>query len=247
MANEIVKTNKEQGLAPAPSFMEKGDRRGLETITKEDMLVPRLALAQALSPEVTEGDPKHVPGMKPGDLFNSLTKQIYPQPVYVQILRKDSLRAMEFIPLSENANGGVRDPNVPMGDPRLKWGENGEKPKATLFRDFLAVILPGEGHPRREMIALSFKSSGIKVAKALNGMIATRNKPIFAGKYVITSGLELKPKPHKVYLIDNADWVSEEDYNIGAEGWEAMKDLDVTIDRGQPDVPGEGDGEEPPF
>ena len=232
MATEIAKVDKNTSLAAAPSFMEKGDRRGLETISKEDMLIPRLSLAQMLSPECTEGDPKAIPGCKAGDFFNSVTKQLYgPGPLFLQIIRKDNPRAMQYKPLDQG--GGVLDPNVPLTDDRLKWGENGEKPVATLFRDYLAVI-----HPSRELIALSFKSSGIKVAKQLNGLITLRNKPIFAGRYEVTSKTELKPKPHKVYIIQNADWIggegtgtTEADYLFGAELWEALKDVDVKIDR----------------
>jgi hypothetical protein len=213
-------------LAPAPDYITKG-RQGLETIDKSDILIPRLALAQALSPQVTEGDPKFVPGMKPGDLFNSMTGENYGQRVEVQIIRKDKLRAMEFYSIDDG--GGVKDPNVALSDDRLKWGNSGDKkadkPKATLFRDYVAVLLPS-----REMIALSFKSSGIKVAKALNGLIILRGqRPIYAGKFAITTGTELVPKPHKVYKVDNADWVSPEDFELGAQMWEAVKDMDVKV------------------
>lgn len=229
MAKEEIKalaTTTNDALAPAPDWMEKGDRRGLETIDKSDMTIPRLALAQLQSPEVTEGDPKKIEGMVAGDLFNSVTKQNYGKNVRVQIIRKDAPRAMEFFPMVNGSNGGVKDPNVPIGDARLSWGANGEKPVATLFRDYLARILPSG-----ELIALSFKSSGIKVAKDLNGKIALRNKPIFAGVYEISSAQELKPKPHKVYIAKNAGWVSQEDYKAGSEAWEAVKDLDTIIDR----------------
>lgn len=219
-------------LAAAPDYIKDGDRRGLEGIGKDDILMPRLALAQALSPQVTEGDPNRIEGLKAGDLFNSLKGTIYGgrEPVFVQIIRKDRPRAMEFRPIKDG--GGVLDPNVPLGDPRLDWGEPGEKPVATLFRDYLAILLP-----QREIIALSFKSSGIKVAKALNGLIAMRgSRPIFAGVYAIWTGTELKPKPHQVFLVDNAGWASASDLAYGEQMYEALKDFDTVsgIDRGDP-------------
>lgn len=231
-----VATNAPNALAAQdemarPARIASGDRRGLENITKQDVLVPRLALAQLQSPEVTEGDPNMVEGMKAGDLFNSITKQNYGREVFVQIVRKDNLRAMEFVPVDEG--GGVADPDVPLGDPRLAWGPDGEKPRATLFRDYIARILPGGSSPASsggEMIALSFKSSGIKVAKTLNGLIALRNAPIFEGRYKITTDTELKPKPHKIYKVANAGWVSDEDSKTGADMWEAVKDLDIKKD-----------------
>ena len=218
-----------QALEPAPDWLQKNDRRGFEDTLQTDVLIPRLALAQALSPQVTDGDPNRIEGLKPGDLFNSVTGRVYGREVYVQLLRKMPLRAMEFRDI--DSGGGVLDPNVPLGDPRLKWGSTGDKkkdkPKATLFRDFIAVILP-----EREIVALSFKSSGIKVAKALWGLAMMRNKPVFAGRYVITTGVELQPKPHQVYKVANAGWVSREDGELGEAMYEAVQSIDVAkIDR----------------
>lgn len=223
-------------LEPAPDYLKDDQREGLETITRKDMTIPRLALAQALSPQVTEGDPNMIPGLKPGDLFNPVTRQNYGQRVEFQVVHKDKPRAMLFRSIDEG--GGVVDPDVPLNSPLLKWGNSGDKkadkPKATLFYDYVAVLLPS-----RELIALSFKSSGIKAAKALAGLIAFRNKSIYAGKYVMTTGTELKPKPHKVYLVDNCGWASAEDVAYGKTLYESLKGLDTVsmIDRGE----GEGD------
>lgn len=228
---DALATQPRAELEAPPDFIPADDRRGLEGITKGDMLIPRLALAQALSPQVTEGDPNRIEGLKAGDLFNSVTGQIYGgrEPVFVMVIRKDKPRAMQFRPVDEG--GGVIDPDVPLNDPRLKWGEEGEKPEATLFRDYLALLLP-----TRELIALSFKASGIKVAKQLNGLIAMRNRPIFSGVYAISTGIELKPKPHQVYKVANAGWSRTlEDLKYAEQMYEAVKNLDTaeTIDRAQ--------------
>ncbi|HVJ72082.1 MAG TPA: hypothetical protein VM531_11355 [Sphingomicrobium sp.] len=233
---ELVKAPEQQlaklapgALAERPLRLKPGDKRGMETFTKDDISIPRLALAQALSPQVTEGDPAYVAGMTAGDLFNSMTSENYGREVFVQILRKDKLRAVEFFPIEDG--GGIRDLNVPLSDDRCKWGEDGEKPRATIFRDYIGRLILPDG--RREMIALSFKSTGIKVAKQLNGLIAVRNASIFEGVYRITTDTELVPKPHKIYVVENAGWATDEDSATGAELWEAMKDIDVAsqIDR----------------
>lgn len=229
-------------LAPAPDYFKKDDKRGLEGTVQSDLNIPRLALAQALSPQVTDGDPNRIEGLKVGDLFNSVTGQIYGKEVFVQILRKMPLRAMEFYSIDDG--GGVKDPNVPLDDPRLKWGNSGDKkadkPKATLFRDFIAVILPS-----REMISLSFKSSGLTVAKTLWGLVVMRNRVVFAGRYRISTGVELQPKPHQVYKVENADWVSEQDARLGEEMMEAVSTITYEqIDRKDD---GREPGEEPEF
>lgn len=197
MTNKIATIEpKTAALEKAPDYFKSGDMRGFEDTLQTDVLIPRLALAQALSPQVTDGDPNRIPELKVGDLFNSVTGQAYGREVFVQLLRKMPLRAMEFHPIEDG--GGVKDPDVPLHDDRCKW-QGDEKPVATVFRDFIAVLLP-----QREIIALSFKSSGIKAAKALWGLAAMRNKPVFAGRYRISTGVELQPKPHQVYKVENA-------------------------------------------
>ena len=213
-------------LANVPDYIESS-REGLESFSKDDVLIPRLTLAQALSPQVTDGDPKRIADLRPGMLFNSMTGQNYGKSVKVQILRKDALRAMEFF--SQDDGGGVKDPNVPMNDPRTRFGPEGEKPTATTFRDYIARILPSG-----ELIALSFKSSGLAAAKALNGFIALRRtSPIYAGVYQITTDTQLKPKPHFVYIISNAGWVTKEQYEEGKILYASVKDLDTAtkVDR----------------
>jgi hypothetical protein len=224
--NEGLATVGNQSLEAPPDYFQKNDRRGFEDTQQSDVLIPRLALAQALSPQVTDGDPNRIEGLTVGDLFNSVTKQNYGREVHVQLLRKMPLRAMEFNSIDDG--GGVKDPDVPLNDPRCQWSGD-EKPVATVFRDFIAVLLDANGQPaNREVIALSFKSSGIKVAKALWGLAMMRDKPVFAGRYQITTGVELKPKPHQVYKVQNAGWVSKKDAVLGEQMFEAVQKLDAT-------------------
>ena len=208
-------------MAPAPDYIPKS-RRGFEDTQQSDLMIPRLALAQALSPQVTEGDPARIEGLQVGDLFNSVTGQRYGKEVFVQVLRKMPLRAMEF--RSVDDGGGVVDPNVPIGDPRLAWGNSGDKkadkPQATLFRDFLAVVLP-----QREIIALSFKSSGISTAKTLWGLATMANRDCFAVRLRISTGVKLTPKPHQIYKVEQAGWVSREDFTLGEEMHEAVRGI----------------------
>jgi hypothetical protein len=219
--DKLAPVDKNTALEAPPSYLPKS-RRGFEDTVQTDLMIPRLALAQALSPQVTDGDPARIADLKVGDLFNSVTNQVYGREVIVQVLRKMPLRAMEFRSIDDG--GGVADPNVPLDDPRLKWGTSGDKkadkPKATLFRDFLAVILP-----QREMIALSFKSSGINAAKTLWGLATMGNRDCFAMKLRISTDVKLTPKPHQVYKIAQVGWVSEVDFKLGEEAFEAVRTI----------------------
>lgn len=226
--DKIATTDKHQALVPPPDYIKKS-RRGFEDTVQTDLMIPRLALAQALSPQVTDGDPGRIDGLKVGDLFNTVTGQVYGREVFIQVLRKMPLRAVQF--RSVDDGGGVIDPDVPLGDPRLRWGTSGDKkadkPTATLFRDFLAVILP-----QRELIALSFKSSGINAAKNLWGQATMSNRDCFAVRFRITTSVKLVPKPHQIFKIEQAGWVEEPDFMLGEEMYEAVKTINAAkIDR----------------
>jgi hypothetical protein len=218
------------GLAPVPSYLADDEKEGLEDITRKDMSIPRVALAQTQSPQVTEGDPAFMEGLKPGELFNPLTRKNYGKWIFFQMVHKDKPRAMHLRSIDEG--GGVIDPDVPLNSPLLKWGTSGnkkaDKPVATLFQDFIVRILGAEkDFVPGELTALSFKSSGLTCAKNLLGLVNMRNKSIYTGRYKMWSDTKLIPKPHKIYLVDNADWAPEADIIIGKEMYTAFKRLDA--------------------
>jgi hypothetical protein len=244
-AVEKAASNALAGYTQAPDDYLKGDHRGMETFNRDDIRLARLALAQTQSPEVTEGTPTYVEGLKVGDLFNSISKKSYGREIYVQIVKKEHLRAVQFKPIDQG--GGIVDPDVPLNDPRTRWGADGSQPVATIFRDFIARIILPQQPADEQVIALSFKSTGIKVAKELGGLITMRNHPMFVGLYRITTDISLKPQPHRIYKVANAGRVSVEDARIGEDIYEALKGVSVAerIDRqpGEDDFPGVIDAE----
>jgi hypothetical protein len=210
-----------------PSFIEQGERTGTEHLREQDIQMPRLALAQLTSPEIDPEDPKFIEGLVFGDLFNSLTRENYKTgPMKFCIVRADRPRYIEFTPDGKQ----VVDMNVPEGDPRTLFGPAGEKPVATKFFDFVIMLLPS-----RELIALSFKSTGLKVAKQLNGLITFRgNIKLFAGIYTIVSMLTKNTKGRfAIYKVANAGVHQDENtYNFAKAAFEAFRHKEVVIDRG---------------
>lgn len=243
--------------ANRPDFLPR-DAEGTEHITRDDLRLPRLAIAQGLSKQVQRLDPRFIPGLAIGQLFNDLTGTIY-GPAYETklewfIVRADPPRWVEFHPREQG--GGVKDLDVPPGDPRTQWGvdEKGGsvKPAATMFYDYVLLLWPS-----RELIVLSLKSSGIKIAKALNGLIKLRNAPIWSGKYSVAVADEPSPNgPFPNFVIKNAGWVvTEEDALYLREMFNSLKDKVLSIERepgdeepvGQPATAGAAGDTDIPF
>lgn len=225
-----------------PSYLKDDDIRGTEHITKEDVQFPRLAIAQGLSPQMLEENSRYIEGLKIGDLFNNLTNRNYGKgPVEFTVVRADPPRGVEFYPRLEG--GGVRDIDVPLNDPRMaftKDDDGGSKPPvATMFRDFVIMLLP-----TRELIAISFKSTSLKVGKDLNTLMKFRRAPSFAGKYTLTTGMATNNKgTFAIPVIRNSEatddetekdrpgWVSTEIYELAEGIYEGIKDRPLVLDR----------------
>jgi hypothetical protein len=57
--------------------------KGLENITSEDITIPRLSIIQANSPQRKKKDEKYIENADEGDIFNTVTGQLYKEPLTV--------------------------------------------------------------------------------------------------------------------------------------------------------------------
>lgn len=216
---------------------------GSEGMTKEDILMPRLGLAQKMSPEIDPTNAaRYIAGLQFTELFHSISKKNYGKgPVYFTILRRDRPRYIEFNPIDQG--GGIKDMNVPPGDQRTQFttGTNGErvKPVATMFYDYIVLLLNdlNMADPMQNIVALSMKSSGIKAAKQLNLLIQQRGKKLLCkGVYKLTTNSATDKKTQGVYAIyevNNAGWlVPDSDVEkLAISQFHAWEDKSVIIDR----------------
>ena len=100
--NELVPATSKKELAVADDFFQENAGAGLDNVTASDMLVPRLAILQSLSPQLKPRDAAFIEGAKVGDICDVGTGTLFEGsilflPVYY---RKDYL---EWAP---RASGG---------------------------------------------------------------------------------------------------------------------------------------------
>ena len=167
--------------APSPLVASSGPPLGTEHITSDDVMMPRLGLAQAISNEVNKTHADFIDDLGVGDFWNTVSGKVYGGgPLTFSVLVAHPPRAVEFAALSDG--GGIIDSNVPLTDPRLAFGDDGSPPQATKFYDYVLWL-----HESNEMIAMSLARSAIKAAKSLNGLIRMRGTAVFTGRYTVTS------------------------------------------------------------
>jgi len=247
---DVVKV--EPAGALVPDFIRRGDTRGAEQIQNTDLRMPRLALAQGLSPELDPTSPKYVKGLVNGDVFNNLTGEIYihqGESVEVVVVRAEKTRFIEFNP--REAGGGVRDRDVPVNDPRTKFTKdvNGDpvKPIATKFMEYVALLLRPSLPP--EPIVLSFKGSGLGTAGTLSTLIKLAGSkhggvPAFAFVYRLTATTETKPQgKYAAFALRLVGPVDESTYNFAGAFYDSILDKVVETEREHP----EGEDKDIPF
>jgi len=169
-----------KALAAIPADLVQHAGQGTQNLGKEDARPPRLMICQSGSPQRKPDDPKEIEGLRELDLFNDLTGEIYGRgPLRFVVVLCLGARHIEFNPMEDG--GGVKDYDVKPGDPRTQFTTDqasGErvKPVATKFYDYV-VWLPDYS----DVVALSMKSTQLKVAMRLNGLLMSALKIPGAG------------------------------------------------------------------
>lgn len=66
-----------------PDYIKQDKARGSEGVKTDDLVIPRLEVVQALSPALKKADPGFIEGAEQGMLFNSVSRELYGDKVYV--------------------------------------------------------------------------------------------------------------------------------------------------------------------
>src|SRR5271166_3966871 len=176
-ANLATKEENTQ-LATLPEHLKDqlGNRAGKEGVGREDILIPRLCIAQALSPQLKKSNEAFIPDLEVGQFFNSITGEIYGDECKIVPLFFFK-QYIQFKPIT--AGGGIvrmyqRGELPPVADLAFV---DGQPPVCTEFKNRMALLLKGNSF---DPVVISFKSSGLKAAKRWNFLIAEKNLPAYA-------------------------------------------------------------------
>lgn len=235
-----------QGTTVRPASLETSGA-GKEDIGANDIRLPRLAIAQGLSPQMIPGNAQHLEELKMYDMFNDLTNEIYGKgPITFVPIRRD-IRHIEFRPRAEG--GGVLDMDVPRGDPRLAWTPATETtprkpPRATTFVEFVILLLRAGRAP--EPIVMSIKQTNKHNRRAsdqLTSFIGLRDTAIYSGLYVVDTKVPASNDQGTwgVPKIQNAGFIPKDTpqgaalYKYAEDFHMKLKDMTIIVERETPD------------
>jgi len=264
-AATAIEKHKPQQLAEIPDYLRRPEGvppAGLENLERQDMTLPRLGLCQALSPQRSESDPKYIEGLRDGQYFNTITKEIYGKQVQLVPLLFYKTRILfgamddggglrcqspdNLVGIGEPGGTCIKCPFAQFGSSR---GGEGKGTACNQFFNYAALVVKDGAVSQEQLLVFSLKSSGLKVAKDWNALIRIRNLDIFAGIYELTS-VERKNEVGRWYepVINPAGNVSREVYEAAKLAYGAVGELSRAgrlrsdVSDLNPEAAGEADG-----
>jgi hypothetical protein len=208
---------------------------GFEGQTQRDVSIPFLGLLQAGSPQVTDGDPKRIPGAVAGDLLNTVTQQLLGRTVYVvpcltqnvfvEWAPRDSGDGFQGVhAIDSPVVAGARSVAKSFND--LKTPEGNE-----LGETFYVYGLLLERSDSKEStcpVVIAFNSSKIKIYKRFNTMVRMikGNPPLCAFRLAVTSFDDKDKKNHnfKNFKIDFAGGSLANSVNLPTNEYKGLLD-----------------------
>jgi len=181
---------------------------GFEGTTINDLSIPFINVLQSNSPEVED---ELIPGCKPGDLVNSVTKEILKQPVVIIPVYKEAA-VVEWVPRTKGgglvdrhgldsevflnaikANGGSRIPPKDADGKRIPFKSAAGNDLVETYYVY-CLIMNAEGTETEGYCVLSFSSTKIKVHKDwMTAMYTQKGRPpIFANRCKVSTTKQKK-------------------------------------------------------
>lgn len=239
-----------QSALVVPEFLKGvNTTEGLENVSREDLVLPRLSVCQAMSPQRKKTMPQYIEGLADGEMFNTVTKDIYGERVEVipilysksRIYFRDLAAGGGILCQSRNGiDGGTIAPTCE-ACPNSRFAENGDTPKCNVFMNVVSMILP-----QRQLIILSFKSTELKAARAWVTLMKSRNKPAYTQVYSVGVASQKNQKGEFfVRTLDFKRWVTEEEFELVHEEYNNIKSKVIVTD--EPDDHAEESDEPVPF
>lgn len=202
-------------LPPSKDLMSDmaGDAgKGHEGITSADTALPFMALAQGLSPQLKPRDGKFINGLRQGDIFNSLTKDIFKGEIGILVIPvAHQFKHVEWVPREKGGglvtqyDRGYLPTDVRRDEVLGQVRPNGNQVRDTSYFYCLQVTGEDEATP----VIISMSGIALKKAKRWNSLITGIQikgpsgffrPPIYSHQYQLTS------VPEKSIKGDNFNW-----------------------------------------
>jgi hypothetical protein len=205
-------------------------------MTRDDLVLPRLSICQANTPQRKKAELTYVEGLDESMLFNTVSGEIYGQEVTVIPLFFFRQR-MYFAPLAEGGgilcqsqnglDGGRLHPSDCATCSHAQFKNEGDdsRPDCQLLLNYMCLL------PSGDPIVFSLKSTGLKAAKQLNAQIRMSKLDMFAKTLNIRVVSQTKNNNQFwAPQLKWADFVPEELYTAAQQMFSDLRGKNINLD-----------------
>jgi hypothetical protein len=218
-------TNESQGaLQERPDFLPtvpKSKASGSENVSHQDLEIPRIGIIQDLSPQRKKNDPAYIPGAEEGMMFNTVTGELYTDPLMVipVFFLKEWV-----IWVDRKSGGGFRGSFSSLQEANAAKDDIDEPCDIIETAQHFSLISSDGGVSWSEAV-LSLSKSGLSVSRKWNSMIMLKEADRFGQVYKITP-VQKTNSNGSFYVpgIQWHGWAKKEWYEAGKTSYEMIKD-----------------------
>lgn len=231
--NEVAKVESSNGLTVAtdqmPAWLNPDSHRGSEDVTVKDLILPRIDVLQALSPQIKKSDAKYIEGAEQGMIFNTLSNELYGDSItFIPVVFK-----REFVLWQDRkSGGGFRGAfqTEEQAEREREMQENPDGHEVVETHNHFVLLAHDDG--RIEEAILSLSKSKRKVSRKLNSLVQLIPGDRFARAYKLTA-VEVDGPKGEYWSFDVASigYVNENVWKRGQEAYEAIQRGERGIDR----------------
>lgn len=234
-----------------PAYIKQSDKgRGSENVDMQDIAIPRIEIVQALSPCLKKNDPGYIEGAQQGDLYNSVTRELYGSKVLVIPIFFKKQWLVWKDRKSGGGFGGAYD-TVQEANERIKQ----EPPESHALwtpqdtAQQLVLVVKGDGSTEEAIVSMS--RTKLKVSKNWNSLIRLNGNDRFSRLYVLFTVDEMNNNgdEYKNFAVANGGFPTELHYKkaealyLAVASGERKVVMDVSDADGGDPVAGGGNGE----
>lgn len=210
-----------------PEWLKKGNA-GSEDVGAKDMIMPRVDVLQALSPQIKKNDPAFIPGAEQGQIFNTVTGEIYGDNVtFIPVMFRKEFVVWKLRKAGGGFCGAFK--TEAEANAAIVAMPNPADYEAVESHQHFAILLTEHGP---EEAVFSMTKSKLKVSRALNTLVQIAGVDRFAKAYRIDAVEATSDKgDFWSFKVHPAGFVSPELYQRGQELYGMIKDGAADVDR----------------
>lgn len=171
-----------------PDHIKTG-KRGSESVTLDDLTIPRVDIIQDLSPQHKKSKPEYIEGAEAGMMFNSVSSELYGKSVlFVPVfMRKEWIIWGDRQKNHEGFFGAY--PSEAEANAALAEREDADKCEVVKTDQQFGLIVDSDSSPEDPKVSevvVSMSKSKLKISRKLNSIIQMTEEDRFARLYELS-------------------------------------------------------------